>query len=317
MQIGCSQNKVAESRRTLPIAMLYGTAIWILAGLIREQWWIQFVCFVLSVMMVMRINSKNLLIRIYSRSVSVAFIFLSCAAVFLFPSWKGGAVQLCCIAALMLLFDSYQNNTSVGRAYYAFLLLGVGSMVDAHVIFYLPLLWIMMKIIVYAFSWRTFMASLFGLVTPYWFMGGWLMWQNGDLYAIARLFEVQDIFQFPFSAFGSVSLSEQINQSFMAFATLLLIIGAFHFFQNSSRDKIRVRQIYYGFITLGIFSLALLILQPHNELACRMLMLSASPLIGHYWALTNSRISNIIFCALTIALIFITAFNLWMSSSLS
>ena len=308
------QNITAESRRTLPVAMLYGTAIWVMAGLFREQWWVQFACFVLSVMMVMRINSKNLLIRIYSRSVSVAFILLSCAAIFLFPSWEGALVQVCCIAALMLLCDSYQDNTSVGRAYYAFLLVGTGSMIDAHIIFYLPLLWVMMRVIVYALSWRTFLASLLGVITPYWFMFGWLMWQkNGNIHAIASMFDVSDILQFSFGL-ESVPLNDKL---FIAFTTLLLVIGSLHFLYSSSRDKIRVRQIYYGFILLGFFSLALLILQPYNELACRMLILSASPLIGHYWALTHSRISNIIFCILTLALFFLTAFNLWMPSSLS
>lgn len=294
--------------------MLYGTAIWVLAGLFKEQWWVQFACFILSVLLVMRINSKNLLIRIYSRSVSVAFIFLSCAAVLLFPSLAGGIVQLCCIAALMLLFDSYQDQTAVGSYYYAFLLLGIGSMFDAHVIFYLPLLWFMMKIIVYSLSWRTFFASLLGLATPYWFMCGWLLWQkDGDFQAIANLFAIQDILQFPFD-FGSVTLPYLL---LMAFTTLLMTIGSMHFIHSSFRDKIRVRQIYYGFITLGIFSLALWVLQPHNELAIRMLILTTSPLIGHYWALTNSRISNIICIILTVALIVLTALNLWISSSVS
>ena len=294
--------------------MLYGTAIWVLAGLFKEQWWVQFTCFILSVLLVMRINSKNLLIRIYSRSVSVAFIFLSCAAVFLFPSLAGGIVQLCCIAALMLLFDSYQDQTAVGSAYYAFLLLGIGSMFDAHVIFYLPLLWFMMKIIVYSLSWRTFFASLLGLATPYWFMCGWLLWQkDGDFQAIANLFAVQDILQFPFD-FGSVTLPYLL---LMAFTTLLMVIGSMHFIHSSFRDKIRVRQIYYGFVTLGIFSLALWVLQPHNELAIRMLILTTSPLVGHYWALTNSRFSNIVCIILTVALIVLTALNLWISSSVS
>ena len=308
------QNKTAESRRTLPIAMLYGTAIWVLAGLFKEQWWVQFTCFILSVLLVMRINSKNLLIRIYSRSVSVAFIFLSCAAVLLFPSLAGGIVQLCCIAALMLLFDSYQDQTAVGSVYYAFLLLGIGSMFDAHVIFYLPLLWFMMKIIVYSLSWRTFFASLLGLATPYWFMCGWLLWQkDGDFQAIANLFAVQDILQFPFD-FGSVTLPYLL---LMAFTTLLMTIGSMHFIHSSFRDKIRVRQIYYGFITLGIFSLALWVLQPHNELAIRMLILTTSPLVGHYWALTNSRFSNIVCIILAAVLVVITAINLWISSSVS
>ena len=294
--------------------MLYGTAIWVLAGLFQAQWWVQFASFLLSVLLVMRINSKNLLIRIYSRSVSVAFIFLSCAAVFLFPSWTGGIVQLCCIAALMLLFDSYQDQAAVWNVYYAFLFLGISSMFDATIVFYLPLLWIMMKIIVYTLSWRTFFASLLGLATPYWFMTGWLIWQkNGDLHAIISLFDVQDILQFPFD-FSFVSLSCQL---IMAFATLLLVIGSIHFIHSSFRDKIRVRQIYYGFITLGLYSLAILVLQPHNELALRMLIFAASPLTGHYWALTNSRISNILFIVLTVAIIALTAFNLWISSSVS
>ena len=294
--------------------MLYGTAIWVLAGLFKEQWWVQFACFILSVLLVMRINSKNLLIRIYSRSVSVAFIFLSCAAVLLFPSLAGGIVQLCCIAALMLLFDSYQDQTAVGSVYYAFLLLGIGSMFDAHVIFYLPLLWFMMKIIVYSLSWRTFFASLLGLATPYWFMCGWLLWQkDGDFQAIANLFAIQDILQFPFD-FGSVTLPYLL---LMAFTTLLMTIGSMHFIHSSFRDKIRVRQIYYGFITLGIFSLALWVLQPHNELAIRMLILTTSPLIGHYWALTNSRFSNIVCIILAAVLVVITAINLWISSSVS
>ena len=294
--------------------MLYGTAVWVLAGLFKEQWWLQFACFILSVLLVMRINSKNLLIRIYSRSVSVAFIFLSCAADFLFPSLAGGIVQLCCIAALMLLFDSYQDQTAVGSVYYAFLFLGLGSMFDAHVIFYLPLLWFMMKIIVYSLSWRTFFASLLGLATPYWFMSGWLLWQkDGDFQAIVNLFAVQDILQFPFD-FGSVTLACLL---LMAFTTLLMAIGSMHFIHSSFRDKIRVRQIYYGFITLGIFSLALWVLQPHNELAIRMLILTTSPLIGHYWALTNSRLTNIICIILSGTLVVITALNLWISSSVS
>lgn len=305
------QNKVAESRRTLPFAMLYGTAIWLLAGLIKEQWWLQFACFVLSILLIMRINSKNLLIRIYSRSVSVAFIFLSCAAVLLFPSWRGGVVQTCFIATLMLLYDSYQDNTAVDKAYFAFLLLGIATMFDVHVLFYLPLVWFMMIVIVYALSWRTFLASLLGLITPYWFMIGWMLWQKEENFeTLFGLFARQDILQFPFD-FETIPIPTQFV---IIFTAVMMVIGSLHFIHSSFRDKIRVRQLYYSFIIIGFYSLALLVLQPQNELAFRMLIISTSPLIGHYWALTNSRISNIIVCTLSIALILLTAFNLWISS---
>jgi len=302
---------MAESRRALPIAMLYGTAVWLIAGLLKEQWWVQFACFILSVLLVMRMNSKNLLIRIYSRSVSVAFIFLSCAAVFLFPSWRGGAVQLFCIAALILIYDCYQDNTAVDKVYYAFLMLGIATMLDTHVVFYLPLVWFLMIVIVYALSWRTFMASLLGLATPYWFLAGWLMWRKEENFEpLLSLFNKQDILQFPFDI-GAVPIATQLV---IAFTALMMAIGSIHFIHSSYQDKIRVRQLYYSFIIIGFFSLALLVLQPQNELAFRMLIIATSPLIGHYWALTNSRISNIIVCILSVALILLTAFNLWISS---
>ena len=305
------QNKVAESRRTLPISMIYGTAIWLLAGLFKEQWWLQFACFMLSVLLIMRMNSKNLLIRIYSRSVSIAFIFLSCSAVFLFPSWQGGAVQLSFIAALLLLYDSYQDNIAVDKAYYAFLLLGISSIINVHVFFYLPVIWFLMAVIVYDLSWRTFLASLLGLATPYWFMTGWLLWKKeGNFDIIFSMFSRQDIIQFPFD-FGTMPLSTQLV---VLITTVMMVIGSIHFIHSSFRDKIRVRQLYYSFIIIGFFSLALLVLQPQNELALRMLIIAASPLIGHYWALTNSRISNVIVCVLSVALILLTAFNLWISS---
>ena len=66
------QNIVAESHRTLPITAVYAIVIWLMAGLINEGWWLQFGCFVLSVFLMMQMNSQNLLTRIYSRTVSVS-----------------------------------------------------------------------------------------------------------------------------------------------------------------------------------------------------------------------------------------------------
>ena len=169
------QNKTAESRSSLLLALLYSTTVWLMAGGIREQWWLQFGCFILSALLIMKMNNKNLLIRIFSRSVSVTFIFLFTAAIFLFQSWRGGIAQLCCIGALMLLYDCYQDNTSVGLTYGIFLLLGIASLFDVYTFLYLPVFWLMMRVIVYSLSWRTFFSSLLGLLTPYWVLTGWIL----------------------------------------------------------------------------------------------------------------------------------------------
>ena len=277
------QNKIAGSRTSLPVALIYGTVVWLLAGLIQERLWIQYGCFILSVLLIMKMNNKNLLIRIFSRSVSVTFIFLFCLAVFLFHSWRGGVAQVCCITSLLLLFDCYQDNTAIGQTYYIFLIMGIGSLFDIQVFLYVPVFWLMMKVIVYSIGWRTFLASLLGLITPY---------------------GVSCSYGFEFIT--------PLQWLFIIYLFFLFVITSIHFTQKSYLDKIRVRQLYYGFIMLAIYSLLLILLIPDNEgLAIRMLIIATSPLFGHFMALTNTRLSNLTFCILSVITVVFTCICLW------
>ena len=303
------QNKIAGSRASLPVAIVYGTIVWLLAGLGQDGLWIQYGCFILSVLLVMKMNNKNLLIRIFSRSVSVSFIFLFCAAIFLFHSWKGGVAQVCCISSLLLLYDCYQDNTTIGRSYYIFLLLGIGSLLDIQVLFYVPVFWLMMKIIVYSLCWRTFLASLLGLITPYWLLAGWTMYHDRDSF-ISRLtqFHLPDHISF---SYGFESL-QPLQLALIIFTVFLFVISSIHFMQKSYLDKIRVRQLYYSFMLLAFYSFLLIFLLPENEwLSVRMLIVATSPLFGHFFALTNSKLSNVTLCILSTAIVIFTGFYLW------
>ena len=303
------QNKIAGSRTSLPVALIYGTVVWLLAGLIQERLWIQYGCFILSVLLIMKMNNKNLLIRIFSRSVSVTFIFLFCLAVFLFHSWRGGVAQVCCITSLMLLFDCYQDNTAIGRTYYIFLIMGIGSLFDIQVFLYVPVFWLMMKVIVYSIGWRTFLASLLGLITPYWFITGWAIYHYKELF-VNRLtqFIIPDGFSFSYG----FEFITPLQWLFIIYLFFLFVISSIHFTQKSYLDKIRVRQLYYGFIMLAIYSLLLILLIPDNEgLAIRMLIIATSPLFGHFMALTNTRLSNLTFCILSVITVVFTCICLW------
>jgi hypothetical protein len=147
------QNIVAESHRTLPITAVYAIVIWLMAGLINEGWWLQFGCFVLSVFLMMQMNSQNLLTRIYSRTVSVSYMALICTPVFLFHSVNGALLQICIISALLVLFSCYQDNESPGRIFYTFLLIGIGGLINLHMLLFIPLFWILMAFFVYAMGW--------------------------------------------------------------------------------------------------------------------------------------------------------------------
>ena len=308
------QNIIAESRYLLPATIAYGVVIWLLTGLLQEQWWIQFGCFAASVWLMMELNNQNLLIRIFSRMVSALYIILSCTAVFLFPSLSGAILQLCAIASLFLLFHSYQDKASMGWIYFAFLCLGIGSLIDIHVLLYVPFFWVIMAGFIYSLSWRTFFASLFGLLTPYWFSTAWNIWL-GEESLMQWGSDLSSAFDLTIQpGLGSLGIQQII---FLGFLAILAIIGSVHFLQTSYNDKIRVRQLYYSFITMTIFSVVLIgVYAQLYDMVIHMMIITISPLIAHFIALTHTRISNITFIVLMTMTLLLTCFNLWMSSYL-
>ena len=261
----------------------------------------------------MQMNSQNLLTRIYSRTVSVSYMALICTPVFLFHSVNGALLQICIISALLILFSCYQDNESPGRIFYTFLLIGIGGLINLHMLLFIPLFWILMAFFVYAMGWRTWFASLIGLLTPFWFTAGFWLFGTRSFSHLTPPFALQlpTLEWFNFSDFN-------MQQAlFLGFILLLIVIGSIHFMIDSIHDKIRVRQLYYAFMLLGAYSLVLLIILPHEyDMLIRVITIAVSPLIGHFFALTHSKFSNMLFFVITIGSLAITSYNLWMSSSL-
>ena len=142
-----TQNKVAESRFTLPVVMAYAIAVWLASGLLLPSIpfssnillrgaWVQFVSFLLSAFLMVELNNGNALIRIFSRMVSSSFIVLACAANMLFGSMAGAIVQLCVVASLTTFFHSYQDKQSMGWIFYTFLFIGLASTVFVQILYW-------------------------------------------------------------------------------------------------------------------------------------------------------------------------------------
>ena len=95
------------------------------------------------------------------------------------------------------------------------------------------------------------------------------------------------------------------------FTLLVTAIGAVHFLRNSYKDKIRTRMIYEMLITLAAFTAALAVLQPANAgQLTGILIVNASILAGHFFALTCTRFTNIAFILLALLALAATAFNM-------
>ena len=95
------------------------------------------------------------------------------------------------------------------------------------------------------------------------------------------------------------------------FLMIIAALGSVHFLMFSYQDKIRTRMIYEMFITLSVCCLLLMLVFPalFNGFMALAIVVTA-PLIGHFLALTHSRLSNIIFFVIIAAALLLTIYNL-------
>jgi hypothetical protein len=303
-----TQNKVAESRLALPTTIAYAVVVWLLAGLVQDVLWLQFACFALAALLMVELNNINALIRIYSRMVSCSFIVMSCMLCFLFPSTSGAITAPLVVGSMISLFTGYQDKLSSKSSYYAFLLIGLASLAFVHILFFVPLIWLLMAFLLQCFSWRTWVASILGLLTPYWFGSCWWAWQQDFTFVFNHFMALGD-----FARPLDLSLLTVPQIVSLAVVMLFAVIGIVHYIRKYHDDKIRIRLIYGIFIWTDLAAALFLMLQPqHYDHLIRMMVINTAPLIGHFLALTRTRWTNMAFYAIVAIVLITTGFNLWM-----
>ncbi len=303
-----TQNKVAESRLALPTTIAYAVVVWLLAGLVQDALWLQFGCFALAALLMVELNNINALIRIYSRMVSCSFFAMSCMLCFLFPSTSGAIMAPLVIGSMVSLFAGYQDKLAAKPSYYAFLLIGLASLTFVHILFFVPLIWLLMAFLLQCFSWRTWIASILGLLTPYWFGSCWWAWQQDFTFVFNHFMALGD-FARPLD-FSLLTVPQIVS---LAVVMLFAVIGIVHYLRKYHDDKIRIRLIYGVFIWTNLTAALFLLLQPqHYDCLMRMMVINTAPLIGHFLALTRTRWTNMAFYVIVAIVLIMTGFNLWM-----
>lgn len=299
------QNRIAESRFALPVTAVYTLAVWLVMCAVNCRTHAELVVFAVSAYLMAELNNRNALIRTYSRMVSCSFLALGTMTAPMAGSLYVLAVQLCFISAFLLLFASYQDKRAQGRMFYAFMFIGTASIIYPQSLFFAPVLWVLIGTNLMAFSGRNFWASAIGLTVPYWFVCGYCA-MIGDFGIIARQLNME--FWTPCN-YGDYTATDMAVT--FGFILLVTAIGTIHFLRNSYKDKIRTRMIYEMLITLALFTTALAVAQPmHGAQLTGILAIYASVLIGHFIAMTNTRLTNITFIVLAILALTATAFNI-------
>lgn len=299
------QNKIAESRWALPVTLIVTASLWVLRGLGDPQVWPCLACMVIATLFMVELNNSNSLIRIYSRMVSSSFAVMMTMAEFVHTSLQASVVTLCAVGLLLCLFKCYQDHDAPGWVFYAFLCVGLASLVWVQVFFFLPLLWIIMATMVYCMGPRNLAASFLGLITPYWFYLGYCALQGDIMGFVGHFVELAE-FQ-PLWSYGSISV---MQWGMLAILVVCALIGAGHFWATIYNDKIRTRMLYQTFCLIDFVAFAFLVLQPQHfiPLWCIMAVCTA-PLIAHFIALTKEKLSSWTTYALMLIAAGIMAYN--------
>ncbi|MBR5061403.1 MAG: hypothetical protein IKX24_04585 [Prevotella sp.] len=305
-----TQNRIAESRIALPFAIVYGILVCMAYGVWGKNLWITTAGFAISTLLMAELNNSNALIRIYSRMVSCSFLFLSVRSIFLLHSMQATIVVLCLIAFYLSLFKAYQNKKATGWVYYAFFAIGMASLVFVKVLYFVPILWFLLIFKVLSFSPKTFVASLLGLITPYWFIGGYDAYSHNFHWVANHFKEMTEFFMI--CDYQVLSQHQLITFAWIA---LLLLIGTIHFLNKRYNDKLRTRMLYDVFIVTGWCAIVFCILQPqHYFELLGIIIVNTAPLIGHFIATTQTKFTNFSFYIILIVTLAITFFNVWMPS---
>ena len=97
----------------------------------------------------------------------------------------------------------------------------------------------------------------------------------------------------------------------LGFVILLAFTGIVHFLRHSSNDKLRTQMVYEMFIIITFGILLFIILQPqHLPYLLRLLIISTAPLIGHFIALTRTKVTNVAFILIVTVTFLLTAYNI-------
>jgi len=300
------QSIVARSSLTPTFSAAYAFIVWMVAGMVSEGWWLQMLCMGATTYIMVELNNSNALLRVRSLMVSSVFLILSSVANFLFSSLRGAVVGMLFTAALLPLFRSYQDENSQSLIYGAFLLLGIASLFQVHILYFLPALWVLCFTHLQSLNVKSWVASLLGLATPYWLLLPWVMLTHQWHLAVTH-FTALTLFRFPirYHFFTEPVLATII------FIVVLTCISMIHLWHHSYEDRIRIRQLYGFFTIMEWLAFIFLFIQPqHYELLLRLTIICSAPLIAHFFTLTNTKFTNWLFMATCLTAVILTIYTL-------
>jgi hypothetical protein len=158
-----------------------------------------------------------------------------------------------------------------------------------------------------AMNGKSFLASLIGFITPYWFLFGYAFLNDKMELFLTPLKEMIHFYPLDYSQLSSAEILS------WGMITLLLLISGIHYVQIAYMDKTRTRIYHLFLVFAGFWASVFSFLQPvHLHELMPIQLVCMAFLSGHLFSLTRNRFSGILFVVIFVAFIFLMIHNLWM-----
>jgi hypothetical protein len=205
--------------------------------------------------------------------------------------WQTTLIQTLTGICIYLLLFCYKDKKEVPSIFCIALIISIGSIIWTPFLYFLPIVIFLLCIPLYAISFKAVSAIIMGIVLPYWTLIPYFVYkENTDWIKLhfASLHDASVLFDY-----SSVTVGHLVCYAILI---ILMLIGWIHFVRTAYKDKIKTRNLYDVIITLSIFFALIIPIAPaYADYTLTMLAVVVSPLAAHYFSLTSTKLTNIVF----------------------
>lgn len=310
------QNHISESSITLPLCMVIGALVWFwngerlafdytLSGLIALA------LAILTTYVVMETANAYALLRIRSGMIATVWVVGISLMTYTHAFSEAWIAALAMAGSHYVMFLAYQQYQPVVHVFHTFLLLGVASLAVPQLLILIPLYYWYMMVFLRALTWRGFWAGIVGMVLPGCFALGWSILCDDFSFLLSRIEKLRGTDILLGSDYDWMLAYQDTETLIFGFISILSLIGIVHYLRNYYNDKIRTRMYLYIYVMQTVALWLMILCSPdlYHQLA-PVLMLCASTMIAHFFALTRSIVSNLFFCLTLLAVTTLFTLNL-------
>ncbi|MCD7977463.1 MAG: hypothetical protein LUG51_09985 [Tannerellaceae bacterium] len=255
--------------------------------------------------MIHRANFVLMLIREKTYLPFALYILLISTNPDFFPLTSTSVGVFCLILAIYQLFISYHDPGATSNAFNITFIMGIGSLLWIHILWFVPLFWYGMysfKI----FNLRTFLASLLGVATVYWFLLGWCVWTQ-DFTPFTISFPT--LVKLRLLSFMDINWVDWIG---LIYVSILTLIACVNIITHDYADALRTRQFLWFLIVFAVLAFLLFFFyEQSSEEFLGVACLPASILLAHFFTLTHHKIVFWLYHFSVVLLVILLFVRLW------